>query len=121
MKKFLVLFVLAGLVILGSSRSLYAGELLLQKLVEKGILTEAEAKQVKAETQEQLKKEVREQIKAEIQKQLKSEIQEQVKTEIQGQVKNEIQGQVKTEVQAEALRRVLRNVLPENPEPGKDG
>ena len=41
-------------------RASYAGEidLLLQKLVEKGVLTGAEAQQVKIETQEQVKKEV---------------------------------------------------------------
>lgn len=108
MKKLLVLLILAGFVIFGAIKSSYAGELLLQKLVEKGILTEAEAQQVKAETQEQLKKEVREQVKAEIQEQLKTEIQAQVKTEVQGQVKTEIQGQVKTEVQEQVTKETAQ-------------
>ncbi|MBN3040364.1 MAG: putative porin, partial [Candidatus Omnitrophica bacterium] len=61
MKKFVMSlllfgFIAAGLVILPS----YAGEIdiLLQKLVEKGVLTGAEAQQIKVETKETIKKEI---------------------------------------------------------------
>lgn len=61
MRKSLAIFVLVGFIgtCLGIRPS-YAGEVdvLLQKLVEKGILTGAEAQQVKIETQEQVKKEI---------------------------------------------------------------
>ncbi|MDD5561689.1 MAG: putative porin [Candidatus Omnitrophica bacterium] len=61
MRRFLSLFVLTGffMMCLGVWPS-HAGEvdILLQKLVEKGVLTGAEAQQVKIETQEQVKKEI---------------------------------------------------------------
>ena len=62
MKKLLVLLVLAGFVILGSGYNSYAGEvdILLQKLVEKGVLTAGEAQQIGTETTEQVKKEISE-------------------------------------------------------------
>ena len=62
MKKLLVLLVLAGFVILGSGYNSYAGEvdILLQKLVEKGVLTAGEAQQIGTETKEQVKKEISE-------------------------------------------------------------
>ena len=60
--KRLLIAVLLGVFCLASAgaQALYAGEidLLLQKLVDKGILTGAEAQQVKIETQEQVKKEI---------------------------------------------------------------
>ncbi|MFA5144458.1 MAG: putative porin [Candidatus Omnitrophota bacterium] len=61
MKKCLAVTVLLGFMAACSGTALlYAGEvdILLQKLVEKGVLTGAEAQQVKIETQEQVKKEV---------------------------------------------------------------
>jgi polyhydroxyalkanoate synthesis regulator phasin len=60
MRKLLLLLVLIGLVSLNPGMNLYAGEvdLLLQKLVEKGILTAGEAQQVGTETKEQVKKEI---------------------------------------------------------------
>jgi hypothetical protein len=61
MKRFLAAIVLIGFLALGLKLTpSYAGEidLLLQKLVEKGILTPGEAQQVKTETQEQVKKEI---------------------------------------------------------------
>jgi hypothetical protein len=61
MRKFVAAAVLFGFVVLGTGvYASYAGEidLLLQKLVEKGVLTGAEAQQVKIETQEQVKKEI---------------------------------------------------------------
>jgi len=61
MKKFVIALVLVGLVTfcLGTGPS-YAGEvdILLQKLVEKGVLTPGEAQQVGTETKEQVKKEI---------------------------------------------------------------
>ncbi len=62
--KRLLIAVLLGIFCLMSAgvQVLYAGEidLLLQKLVEKGVLTGAEAQQVKLETQEKVKKEIAE-------------------------------------------------------------
>ena len=60
MKKFLTVLAAVGFTVLCSIRSSYAGEidLLLQKLVDKGVLTAGEAQQVKTETQEQVKKEI---------------------------------------------------------------
>lgn len=61
MRKVLHLILVGGFIVLclGTVPS-YAGEvdILLQKLVEKGVLTGAEAQQVKIETQEQVKKEI---------------------------------------------------------------
>ena len=61
MRKFLTALVLGGFLVvsLGSQYS-YAGEvdILLQKLVEKGVLTSGEAQEIKTETQEQVKKEI---------------------------------------------------------------
>ncbi|MFA7294596.1 MAG: putative porin, partial [Candidatus Omnitrophota bacterium] len=60
--KMLLIAVLLGIFCLMSAgiQASYAGEidLLLQKLVEKGVLSGAEAQQVKIETQEQVKKEI---------------------------------------------------------------
>ncbi|MFH0856047.1 MAG: putative porin [Candidatus Omnitrophota bacterium] len=60
MKKLLAVVVAAGFAVLCLIGSSYAGEIdtLLQKLVDKGVLTAGEAQQVKIETQEQVKKEV---------------------------------------------------------------
>ncbi|MFA5117340.1 MAG: putative porin [Candidatus Omnitrophota bacterium] len=61
MRKFVAAAVLLGFIVAATGmRTSYAGEidLLLQKLVEKGVLTGAEAQQVKIETQEQVKKEI---------------------------------------------------------------
>ena len=61
MRKFAVMSVLACFMCMAVGVSIsQAGEidLLLQKLVEKGVLTGAEAQQVKTETQEQVKKEI---------------------------------------------------------------
>jgi hypothetical protein len=63
MKKCLLKFVLVSIIgICLSGKLSYAGEvdILLQKLVEKGILTAGEAQEVKVETQEQVKKEIAE-------------------------------------------------------------
>ena len=61
MNKFLTSVVLVGFIVfnLGMSVS-YAGEvdILLQKLVEKGVLTAGEAQEIKTETQEQVKLEI---------------------------------------------------------------
>lgn len=59
MNKFLAA-VVTGLAVLSLTGSSYAGEidLLLQKLVDKGVLSAGEAQQVKTETQEQVKKEI---------------------------------------------------------------
>jgi len=61
MKNFVIALVLAGLVVLSLGvRPSYAGEidLLLQKLVDKGILTPGEAQQIGTETKEQVKQEI---------------------------------------------------------------
>ncbi|MDD3345687.1 MAG: putative porin [Candidatus Omnitrophica bacterium] len=61
MKKLFIAMVMAGFCLLGAgTRVSYAGEidLLLEKLVDKGVLTGAEAQQVKYETREQMKKEI---------------------------------------------------------------
>ncbi|MFA5096672.1 MAG: putative porin, partial [Candidatus Omnitrophota bacterium] len=60
MKKILAVAAAAGFLALCLISSSYAGEIdiLLQKLVDKGVLTAGEAQQVKIETQEQVKKEV---------------------------------------------------------------
>jgi hypothetical protein len=61
MKKFVTAIVLVGFIVLVAGMRLsYAGEidLLLQKLVEKGILTPGEAQQVKTETKEEIRKEI---------------------------------------------------------------
>ncbi len=62
MKKLLMLLVLVGFVSLGLGINSYAGEvdILLQKLVEKGVLTAGEAQQIGTETKEQVKKEISE-------------------------------------------------------------
>jgi hypothetical protein len=59
MKRFLAVMVM-GFAVLSLAMSSYAGEidLLLQKLVDKGVLSPGEAQQVKTETQEQVKKEI---------------------------------------------------------------
>ena len=61
MRKFILIALLIGLISLGTGGRLsYAGEidLLLEKLVNKGVLTGAEAQQIKYETQEKIKKEI---------------------------------------------------------------
>jgi len=60
MKKLLAVLVAAGFTVLCLAVSSYAGEidLLLQKLVDKGILTAGEAQQVKTETKEGIRKEI---------------------------------------------------------------
>ncbi len=61
MRRLLALVLIVSFCFIGTAvRDSYAGEidLLLQKLVEKGVLTGAEAQQVKIETQEQVKKEI---------------------------------------------------------------
>jgi len=61
MRKFLAISVVAGLIALSLGVNFsYAGEVdvLLQKLVNKGILTSGEAQEIKTETQEQVKKEI---------------------------------------------------------------
>ncbi len=61
MRKFLTVAVLIGFVVLSLGvHSSCAGEvdILLQKLVEKGILSSGEAQEIKTETQEQVKKEI---------------------------------------------------------------
>ncbi|MDD5771452.1 MAG: putative porin, partial [Candidatus Omnitrophica bacterium] len=61
MKRLLTVMFLGVFCLMGAGiRYSYAGEidLLLQKLVDKGVLTGAEAQQVKYETQEQVKKEI---------------------------------------------------------------
>lgn len=63
MKKFVIAVLLAGFVAAGAGvRLSYAGEIdiLLQKLVEKGVLTPGEAQQIGTETKEQVKKEIAE-------------------------------------------------------------
>jgi len=59
MRKFLTAIILVGIMALGVSYS-YAGEidLLLQKLVDKGVLTPGEAQQIGTETKEQVKQEI---------------------------------------------------------------
>jgi len=59
MRKFVAAILLVGLVII-CMRSSFASEidLLLQKLVEKGVLTPGEAQQVKTETKEEIRKEI---------------------------------------------------------------
>ena len=59
MRKFLTVIILVGIMAMGVSYS-YAGEidLLLQKLVDKGVLTPGEAQQVSTETKEQIKQEI---------------------------------------------------------------
>lgn len=59
--KFLIIAVLAGFIALSLGVNFsYAGEVdvLLQKLVDKGVLTSGEAQEIKTETQEQVKKEI---------------------------------------------------------------
>jgi hypothetical protein len=61
MKRLFIAVLILGFCLMSAGvQASYAGEidLLLQKLVEKGVLTGAEAQQVKIETQEQVKKEV---------------------------------------------------------------
>ena len=61
MKKFLTAFVLGGFIALNLGMCFsYAGEidLLLQKLVDKGVLTAGEAQQIGTETKEQVKSEI---------------------------------------------------------------
>jgi len=61
MRKFLTVVVLAGFMAMSiGTCSAYAGEIdiLLQKLVEKGVLTPGEAQQIGTETKEQVKKEI---------------------------------------------------------------
>jgi len=60
MKKFLAVLAASGFTVLCLVGSSFAGEidLLLQKLVEKGVLTAGEAQQVKAETKEEIRKEI---------------------------------------------------------------
>jgi polyhydroxyalkanoate synthesis regulator phasin len=61
MKKLFITMVMASFCLMGAgAQASYAGEIdiLLEKLVDKGVLTGAEAQQVKYETQEQVKKEV---------------------------------------------------------------
>ncbi|MFA7652836.1 MAG: hypothetical protein WCY42_03590, partial [Candidatus Omnitrophota bacterium] len=60
MKRFLTVAVLTGLMFLSLGTDSYAGEidLLLQKLVDKGVLTPGEAQQVKSETKEEIRKEI---------------------------------------------------------------
>jgi hypothetical protein len=60
MKRLFVVIVLTGFMILSLGHDVFAGEidLLLQKLVEKGILSAGEAQTIKTETQEQVKKEI---------------------------------------------------------------
>ena len=61
MKRLLIAVLLGTFCLMSAGiKASYAGEidLLLQKLVEKGVLTGAEAQQVKTETQEQVKKEI---------------------------------------------------------------
>ncbi len=63
MRKSLAVFVLIGFIgICFGIRPSYAGEvdILLQKLVEKGVLSAGEAQEIKTETQEQVKKEIAE-------------------------------------------------------------
>lgn len=63
MRKFLATIVLGGFIAMSlGTRSSYAGEIdiLLQKLVEKGVLTAGEAQQIGTETKEQVKKEIAE-------------------------------------------------------------
>jgi hypothetical protein len=63
MKKFLTLVLLSGFIALTVlSQASYAGEIdiLLQKLVEKGVLTPGEAQQIRTETKEQVKAEIAE-------------------------------------------------------------
>ncbi|TRZ49707.1 hypothetical protein D4Q80_01575 [bacterium] len=63
MSKFLTMVLLVGFIALALGlNSLYAGEvdILLQKLVEKGVLTAGEAQQIGTETKEQVKKEIAE-------------------------------------------------------------
>jgi hypothetical protein len=63
MRKFLLLVLLVGFFALSlETRSVFAGEIdiLLQKLVDKGVLTTAEAQQIGTETKEQVKKEIAE-------------------------------------------------------------
>jgi hypothetical protein len=60
MKKLLAAVIAAGFMALCSMGTSYAGEidLLLQKLVDKGVLTAGEAQQVKTETKENIRKEI---------------------------------------------------------------
>ncbi|MFA4990150.1 MAG: putative porin [Candidatus Omnitrophota bacterium] len=60
MKRFLTVAVLTGFMFLSLGTASYAGEidLLLQKLVDKGVLTPGEAQQVKTETKEDIRKEI---------------------------------------------------------------
>jgi len=63
MKKFLIIALAAGICTLAAGvKASHAGEidLLLQKLVEKGVLTGPEAQQIRVETQESIKKEIAE-------------------------------------------------------------
>ena len=60
MKRFLAVLAVSGFAVLCLAVSSYAGEidLLLQKLVDKGVLTPGEAQQVKTETKEGIRKEI---------------------------------------------------------------
>ena len=62
MKKRFLIFITGFIVVLFGIASSYAGEIdiLLQKLVEKGVLSPGEAQEIKVETQEQVKKEIAE-------------------------------------------------------------
>ncbi|MCX7661816.1 MAG: hypothetical protein N2Z79_03935, partial [Candidatus Omnitrophica bacterium] len=62
MRRILKLIFSGSLIMFMVSSICFAGEidLLLQKLVEKGIFTPGEAQQIKTETQEQIKKEIAE-------------------------------------------------------------
>jgi hypothetical protein len=62
MKKLVTAIALIGFIAVGVVRVSYAGEIdiLLQKLVEKGVLTAGEAQQIGTETKEQVKKEIAE-------------------------------------------------------------